>query len=167
MKNGKILFFTVVLLAMGFLSEALAKSVVKGDPELLWRSPLGKEDISNTAKNRCLLIKKIAPGATKATETTENIYELLSEYTSNLYAQSIMITAYLEEETEDEKKLSLPKANDEISIIKKKITRRLEDIARRLNIINSLDAGTSVVSSLFYMVGQSNNVYNDIDCDEL
>ena len=167
MKNNRVLFMLVFLLGVSYFSAVAAKSVVKGDPEILWRTPLGKSEIDNTAKNRCLLIKKVKPGSEDATETNENVYELLSEYATNLYVQSIMLTAYIKEESEAEKKIKLPEASNEISIIKNKISRRLEDIARRINIINSLDAGTNMLTSLTEMVAQDRTVYNKIDCDKL
>ena len=168
MKNKKLFFIIISCVAVFFCGEAFAvKSVIKGDPELLWRTPLGKEDIENNEYNRCLLIKKVKPGVLKASETNRNVYELLSEYTANLYTQSIKTAAYIEEESQKEKDKDEGDLSNEQTIIKTKITRKLSEIARRVNIINSLDAGTSMLTSLIEMTKQNRTVFDEVDCEDL
>ena len=163
MRNLLSVIGLIIVFCLFCSSAQAAKSAVKGDPELLWNSPLGKEDIENTPYNRCLLIKKLRRG-TSAEELNRDIYEILSEYTANLYAQSVKITAYIEEESKKEKTIKPGKLNDEISIIKKLILKRQGDIARRINIINSFEAGTSMLESLTAMVVQDKKVYATIEC---
>ena len=162
---GRVISLIIMSCFLCHAAEA-AKSAVKGDPELLWLSPLGKGNIENTPYNQCLLIKQVKPSGS-AEKLNENIYELLAEYTANLYAQSIKINAYLQAETKKEKTIKLGKINDEVSIIKKLILRRLADISRRVNIINSLEAGTSMLETLMAMSLMGNDTYKSIeDCCE-
>ena len=106
MSDNKIILITIFLLAVfAFVTPSYAKkSKIKGDPELLWLSPLGDSDIENNDFNRCRLIKKIKPGPGHALEESNNTHDILSTYISNLYAQSIKISGYIEAEKEKVKK---------------------------------------------------------------
>ena len=152
MSGKKILMIlTFVLAVFAFSTPVCAKkSKIKGDPELLWLSPLGSNNIENTEYNRCLLIKKIKPGSGHALETTKNVHDILSTYAANLYAQSIKLAGYIEAEKEksDEKE---PDLSDEKTLLDEEVTKRLSDIARRINIINSFEAGTMLLESLATM----------------
>jgi hypothetical protein len=131
-----------------FITPADAKkSKIKGDPELLWLSPLGKSDIENNDYNRCLLIKTAKPGSGRAVETGTKVHAILSTYAANIYAQSIKLAEYIEAEKEknDEKD---PDLSDEKALLDEEVTKRLGDIARRMNIINSFEAGTLLLESL-------------------
>jgi hypothetical protein len=138
----------LALLVFSNSAEAARKSKVHGDPSELFNSPLGKSDIKNNAYNRCLLIKTLKPGADKSSQATRNNAELLGAYATKLYAQSVKISAYIFTEDEVAKELTEPDVNGETAIIKYEITARLADIARRINIINSFDAATSMMRAL-------------------
>lgn len=158
MKNKFNIFISILL---GFcLYAGLSKAAeikVQGDPELIWLTPLGKEDIENTAYNRCKFIRVMKPGIDKVNETTKNTYDVLSNYISNLYAQSIKISAYVDaEEKKDDPDVDL---TDEKILIDELITRRLGNIARRINIINSFEAGMAVLSNLLIIDSMPNNTY--------
>lgn len=143
-----------------FSAEA-AKSKIKGDPELLWLSPLGDEDIENTPYNRCRIIKKIKPGVNNVSETTQNNYDIFTNYASNLYAQSIKIISYIAEEKEDDSTDSSTDLSNEIALIEDSITKTTLDISRRLNIITSFEAGISILNSLETLQNLPPGVYAD------
>lgn len=147
---GKILAPVLAVVCIFCSPAYAAKSVVKGDPELLWETPLGKGDIENNAYNRCLLIKMIKPGIGQTSRREKNIYDVLSTYVSDLYAQSVKISAYIaaEDEDADDSSSSTTDVDNEKAIIEQEITRRLADISRRMNIINSFEAGIVVLDSL-------------------
>lgn len=147
---GKILAPVLAVVCIFCSPAYAAKSVVKGDPELLWETPLGKGDIENNAYNRCLLIKMIKPGIGQTSRREKNIYDVLSTYVSDLYAQSVKISAYIaaEDEDTDDSSSSTTDVDNEKAIIEQEITRRLADISRRMNIINSFEAGIVVLDSL-------------------
>ena len=147
---GKILAPVLAVVCIFCSPAYAAKSVVKGDPELLWETPLGKGDIENNAYNRCLLIKMIKPGIGQTSRREKNIYDVLSTYVSDLYAQSVKISAYIaaEDEDADDSNSSTTDVDNEKAIIEQEITRRLADISRRMNIINSFEAGIVVLDSL-------------------
>lgn len=151
LKNCK--YFAVVLLAVcSFcLPVEAAKSKIKGDPELIWLSPLGSSNIENNAYNRCRLIRTIKPGVGEASKAQKNNYDILSNYVSNLYAQSIKISAYISSESEKSENASTADLSNEKAVIEQEITRRLSDISRRMNIINSFEAGTMMLSALWNM----------------
>ena len=97
------------------------------------------------------------PGSTKISKTTKTTYQVLSKYISDLYAQSIKISAYIDaEEKEDKPDVDL---TDEKILIDELITRRLGNIARRINIINSFESGIAVLSNLLIINGLPNNTY--------
>ena len=147
---GKILAPVLAVVCIFCSPAYAAKSVVKGDPELLWETPLGKGDIENNAYNRCLLIKMIKPGIGQTSRREKNVYDVLSTYVSDLYAQSVKISAYIaaEDEDADDSNSSTTDVDNEKAIIEQEITRRLADISRRMNIINSFEAGIVVLDSL-------------------
>lgn len=156
-------YLTLVMLAIcsfSFSAEA-AKSKLKGDPELLWLSPLGDSNIENNAYNRCRLIKKIKPGVGNASESQKNNYDIMSNYVSNLYAQSIKISSYIASEKEKESAESPADLSNEKALIEKEITRRMADISRRMNIINSFEAGIVVLDSLWEMSRLSPTTYEE------
>ena len=154
-------FKMFIFMLLGFclyanLSEA-AEIKVQGDPELIWLTPLGKQDIENTAYNRCNFIRVMKPGSAKTSKTTKNTYDVLSNYISNLYAQSIKISAYIDaEEKEDSPDVDL---TDEKILLDKLVTRRIGNIARRMNIINSFEAGIAVLSNLIIINSMPSNTY--------
>ena len=157
--TNKFNIFTSILLVFclyaGLLKAAEIK--VQGDPELIWLTPLGKQDIENTAYNRCSFIRVMKPGSAKTSKTTKNTYDVLSNYISNLYAQSIKISAYIDaEEKEDKPDVDL---TDEKILLDELVTRRLGNIARRMNIINSFEAGIAVLSNLLIINSMPNNTY--------
>jgi hypothetical protein len=140
--------FTFLLAVFVFITPSYAKkSKIKGDPELLWLSPLGSSDIENNEYNRCLFIKKIKPGYGHALEANQNTLDILSTYAANLYAQSIKLAGYIEAEKEKSGE-SDPDLSDEKALLDEEVTKRLADIARRMNIINSFEAGTMLLESL-------------------
>lgn len=149
MKN--LTYFVIVLgsvLCLWRQAEA-AKSQIKGDPELMWLNPLGKEDIENNAYNRCLLIKTLKPGVEKASQSRKNFYDTMSQYAANLYAQSIKIAAYLDEEKEAKKGIADKELTNEQDILEHEIIGRLGEITRRINIINSFEAGRVMLEDLW------------------
>lgn len=147
-KLYELMLLLLALLVFTNSAEAARKSKVLGDPSELFNSPLGKSDIENNAHNRCLLIKTLKPGADKSSQATRNNAELLGSYATKLYAQSVKISAYIFTEDDSAKELTEPDVSGEEAIIKYEITARLADIARRINIINSFDAATSMMRSL-------------------
>ncbi len=159
---NKYRFLAVLLMAVFCFntSAEAARSKVKGDPDLLWMTPLGKSDIKNNAYNRCLLIRAVKPGLGKGGKARRNAFDILSTYASNLYAQSIKISSQLEEENAPAGSFTAFKAdaNDEKALAEK-ITRTMADITRRLNIINSLEAGGVMVDSLM-KIKQMDLVYD-------
>lgn len=162
LKIYKILFMMLGGVCICFSSSA-AEIKVKGDPELLWLSPLGKEDIENNAYNRCRLIKLIKPGAGQTTRTDKNNFDIFSSYISNLYAQSIKISAYIAEEDKNESDTSSSQTSldNEKAIIEQEIIRRLADISRRINIINSFEAGIAMLDSLWYIRNLGPTTYEE------
>ena len=163
MKLFKCILSLSLMFCFSCQTAEAARSAIKGDPDLLWLSPLGKEDIENTPYNRCLIIKKMKPKGS-GEKINRDSYEILAEYTANLYAQSVKINAYIEEESKKEKTLNFGNINDEVSIIKKLVLRRLSDIARRVNIINSFEAGTSMLEALMAISSETSSAYEKIDC---
>lgn len=157
-----------------------AKSQIKGDPELLWLNPLGKEDIENNAYNRCLLIKKLKPGVEKASESRKNFYETMAVYATNLYAQSLKINAYLDEEKEAKKGIADKELTNEQDILEHEVLGRLGEITRRINIINSFEAGRVMLEDLWtiktqfkddayskFMVLKDGEYDFSMDCEDL
>ena len=102
MPNSKFLsIFAFLLSVVIIVSPAYAKkSKIKGDPELVWLSPLGSGDIENNAYNRCRLIRTLKPGKEEVSATTKNTFDILSTYAPNLYAQAIKVGGYIEAEKE-------------------------------------------------------------------
>lgn len=161
LSNKFITIFAFILSVVIIVSPAYAKkSKIKGDPELVWLSPLGSADIKNNAYNRCLLIKKLKPGKEEASETTQNTFDILSTYAANLYAQSIKIAGYIEAEKEKDSS-SDPDLSDEKALLDEEVTKRLGDIARRINIINAFEAGVLLLESLDAMVQLSPETYKE------
>ena len=152
---------------------------VKGEPVIKWQSPLDG-DIENNAYNRCRLIKALKPGVGKSSDSMRNNYDVFSEYISNLYTQSIKISAAIEKELKEEKnKKSQDKTENERVLLNQDVTPYLADIAQRMNIIVSFEAGTAVLNRLEAIRGLPQNVYSEIatikdgkwvyvnDCEEL
>ena len=146
--NRVIMILTFILAVFVFSFPAYAKkSKIKGDPDLIWLSPLGSGDIENNAYNRCRFIKTIKPGRGHALETSQNTHDILSTYAANLYAQSVKLAGYIEAEKEKSNDKD-PDLSDEKALLDEEVTKRLGDIARRMNIINSFEAGTVMLESL-------------------
>ncbi len=154
LNNYKLLIMLLFSLCLFNTPANAARSRVKGDPDLLWLTPLGKSDIKNNAYNRCLLIRAVKPGSGKGGEAQRNAFDILSTYSSNLYAQAVKTWVNVEEE----KAANNKKADDEKALIEK-ATRTLSDISRRLNIINSLEAGGVMVDSLMEIRSMGSTVY--------
>lgn len=162
MLNKRSFAIFAFLLSIGVVASPVhaKKSKIKGDPELVWLSPLGSEDIKNNAYNRCLLVKALKPGANETAKTTRNTYEILSTYAANLYAQAIKISGYIEAEKEKDGS-SDPDLSNEKALLDEEVTKRLGDIARRMNIINSFEASTMLLESLKAIVELSPTAYNN------
>ncbi len=159
LNNKKYIIFAFLLSVGAIISPAYAKkSPIKGDPELVWLSPMGDDNIENNAYNRCRLIKLLKPGSDQATATTQNTYDIISSYAANLYAQSIKISDYIEEEKQKDNSPD-PDVSDEKALLDEEVTKRLGDIARRMNIINSFEASTMLLESLEAMVELSPDAY--------
>lgn len=155
-------YFTLILLVSICVTFSIlaAETEVKGDPEVLWLSPLGDDDIENTPYNRCRLIKKIKPGIDQVSETTQNNYDILSNYVSTLYAQSVKIVYYISEESDEENSESeTSDLSNEIALIEDEISKTTLDISRRLNIITSFEAGITVLNSLEALQNLAPGVY--------
>lgn len=146
----------LVVVNQVFASE-IAQSRVKGDPDIKWDSVFDDGNISDTPYNRCMLIRKVHPEGSKQSDIVKNRYELFSEYVSNLYAQSIKISAYLEEEAKIPP--SAPDMSNKISLIENEVMLRLADISRRINIINAFEAGTAILTSLDNLERMSRTTY--------
>ena len=152
LNSKKYIIFAFLFSVCIFISPASAKkSNIKGDPELIWLSPLGSADIENNAYNRCRLIRLIKPGADQTTAANQNTYDILTTYSTNLYAQSIKVAGYIEAEKE-KSDTSEPDLTDEKALLDEEVTKRLGDIARRMNIINSFEASTMLLESLSTMI---------------
>lgn len=148
---------TLCLLPWSLSASEIAKSKVKGDPDVLWNSPLGSSNIENNAYNRCLLIKKLNPEHGAASTTTANQYDTLTEYITTLYAQSIKISAYIEAEKNTE--TSKPDLSDKIALIENEVILRLSDIARRVNIINAFESGIAVLRATHDITEMNKNTF--------
>lgn len=160
-QNYKLLI-SLVLMGFSFvLCGSEAKSKVQGDPTQLWLSPLEDEDIEDTAYNRCRIIRVMKPGIGQAGETTRNTYDTLSKYVSDLYAQSVKISAYIGQEEDEAATLSDSSADltNEIALIEEGIVNNLADISRRMNIINSFEAGILMLDSLEELKNSAPGLY--------
>lgn len=160
-KSKFLLIFAFLLSFIIIVSPVYARrSKIKGDPELVWLSPLGSGNIENNAYNRCRLIRTLKPGKEEVSATTRNTFDILSTYASNLYAQAIKIGGYIEAEKEKDSSTA-PDLSDEKALLDEEVTRRLGDIARRINIINSFEAGTMLLESLNTMIKLSPDAYSE------
>lgn len=159
-KNIKWLLLLVAILTFIGNQVDATESKVRGDPDVTFMSPLGDENVDNNAYNRCRLIRVIKPGVGQATTTARNVRDLLGRYASTLYAQSLKISAYINEEDEAAKNLEQPDISSKNAILEHEIINRLSDISRRLNIINSFEAGTRMVQSLQQMEGKPSSAYS-------
>lgn len=173
-KICKCLMIAVLLSAGGFHTADAAMSGVKGDPTLRWEVIGDNEDIKNNAYERCRLIRAVHPGQGKVSESRRNFYDIMSKYIANLYTQSLMVSAYIAAEDEGDK------GNDKTSqleVIKQEQNKRLGNIARRLNIITSLEAGTAILDLLSDLETLPGNTYQSFkthknneygtECEEL
>ena len=163
LNSNKYIIFAFLLSACIVVSPAYAKkSKIKGDPELVWLLPfksgdnknnadIGSGAIENNAYTRCRLIKLLKPGPEETTATNQYTYDILTNYATNLYAQSIKLSDYIEAEKENSD-TSEPDLSDEKALLDEEVTKRLGDIARRMNIIISFEAGTMLLESLNSMV---------------
>ncbi len=162
LQNSKYFVLVMCFICSFFIMLTDAYAKVKGDPELLWLSPLGDEDIEETPYNMCRIIKSIKPGVGQTSTTTKNLYDIFSNYISNLYAQSIKISAYIAEEEEDEEDDSLSAdISNEIAIIEEGIIQSTADIARRINIINSFEAGIAMLDALEELDNMAPGIYSE------
>lgn len=146
----KVTYFVVMMLSVLCINRQgwAFESQIKGDPELIWLNPLGKEDIKNNAYNRCLLIRTIKPGFGDASTSQKNYYETMAQYATNLYAQSIKIGAYLDAEKEASKGVASMDLTNEQDILENEILGRLSEISRRINIINAFEASRQMITVL-------------------
>lgn len=143
-----ILLITVLIAVAYAFPAAAVRSPVKGDPEITWESPLGDDNIEDNDYNRCRIIRALKPGASSATATNQTNDEIFSRHVSDLYAQSVKITQYIEDEKNAKDDTHKPDLSNEVALINYEITRRLADITRRMNIINSFEAANSIITSL-------------------
>ena len=159
MKN-KIIFalsFIAVLLSQSYANAA--KLAIKGDPEVAWLSPLGNEDIENNAYNRCMFIQTLKPGEGNASVSANNAYDTLSNYATNLYAQSLKISAHIENEKKASANITPPDLSNAKAITESEITSRLVGISRRLNIINSFEASSEMLSNVKSIIRLPSSTY--------
>lgn len=160
LNKKKHIIFAFILSVGVIISPAYAKkSPIKGDPEIVWTSPLGDSNIENNAYNRCRLIKLMKPGLGQTTAISQNTYDIISTYATNLYAQSIKISDYIEEEKQKDNS-SEPDLSNEKALLDEEVRKRLGDISRRMNIINSFEASTVLLESLNAMVELPPNAYD-------
>lgn len=160
--NKLVSIFAFILSVVMIISPAYAKkSKIKGDPEVVWLSPLGSGNIKNDAYNRCRLIRAMKPGEGKTSETAKNTYDILSTYATNLYAQSIKLGSYIEAEKEEDSSSSEPDLSNEKALLDEEVIKRLGDIARRMNIINSFEASTMLLKSLDTIVQLPPSAYSE------
>lgn len=147
LKQIKIIIMVLIMAhcVIGSAWASLKRSTMKGDPTLTLQSPLGSKNIEDNAYNRCRIIQMMNPKAGKSTETTTNNYNVLATYVSRVYAQAFKISGYIA--AEQESRASLDKSN-EVKVLENAVERSMSEIARRLNIINSLEAGVVMIESL-------------------
>ena len=169
-------YFTIaVLLSAGLLNTAVAAmSGIKGDPQTPWAVIGNNKKIENNEYQRCKVIRAMLPGVGKIGESRRNIYDTMSQYIANLYVQSIMIPAYIAAEEEGDK--GNDKTN-QVEVIKQEQNKHLGNIARRLNIINSLEAGTAMIELLTELSSLPSTTYQSFkthknggygtECEEL
>ena len=100
------------------------------------------------------MVSPLAYAAASSASTSD----IISSYAANLYAQSIKISDYIEEEKQKDNS-SDPDVSDEKALLDEEVTKRLGDIARRMNIINSFEASTMLLESLEAMVELSPDAY--------
>lgn len=160
MSDSKFMLVFAILMSVIIIAVPAYAKKIKGDPELIWLSPLGDSDIENNAYNRCRLIRTVKPGAGETSKITKNKFDILSTYASNLYAQSLKIAGYIESEKEDNTPSTADLSNEK-TLIDEEITKRLGDISRRMNIINAFEAGTMLLESLSVLYEQQPETYSD------
>lgn len=181
-KGYKIFIFTVVLLLTWCISGIVSageasSSPISGDPSIRWDMIGDNKEVKNNEYERCRLIRAILPGEEKSAETTRNRYDILSKYVSYLYTQSVMISVNIAAEEQAKKKSGADKSN-QIELLKQEVNAHLGNITRRINIINSLEAGITMLELLNKMRNLPNSTYNSFklhnsagddgyDCEDL
>lgn len=145
-----------------FCIPAFCAPEVKGQPEVLWLTPMADNNIDNTAKNRCRIIKILKPGEDKPVETRANTNQLIGRYSTDLYFQATKTLFEIDKEKVKEGK----QLNDEKRILEQEVLERMANIADRLNIIVSLEARTSALNSLYEISKLENGVYSSYHYDQ-
>lgn len=169
MKKNKIYAILTILICFSVLIST-AKADIYGDPTLDFPSPLGDENAKNDDYNRCRLIRMIKPLENNPEKEQLNKHNNFALYSSMLYAQSIKISAYLEQENEkDELDIDI---KNEMEFIRDSITPRLLRLARRMNIINSFEASIQVMEAMKSIDEMSPYTYKEISegvisCEDL
>ena len=163
-KKYKNFIFAVMLLLLSSMSEiALAgkssTSSVTGDPSIRWDVIGDNKEIKNNAYERCVLIRSILPGKGKSAETVRNNYDIMSKYISYLYVQSVMISVNIAAEEKAKTKSGADKSN-QVELLKQEINGHLGNITRRINIINSLEAGMTMLELLNKMKNVPSDTYS-------
>ncbi len=160
--------FLALVIFISLQTTAIAK--IYGDPQEAFSMPIDNKKLENNDYYRCLIIKKIKPGEDRITEAQLAKYNIFSEYSAKLYAQSVKISAYIEKENEkDEFNVN---TENEMKFLKKVITPRILRLARRMNIINSFEASILAMESLQKIDDMNNKTYSIISdeiasCEEL
>ncbi len=158
----KTSLIVIGLILMFFLvSEAFAGSKIKGQPDQLWLTPMGDDNIENTGYNRCRVIKTMKPGEKRVMQTVNNTQTLLGRYASELYFQAVKANFEIDQETPDDVMTSTA----ELSLMNRQIIARLANIANRLNIIVSLESRTAALNNIKKITNLSGSVYNDYEYD--
>jgi hypothetical protein len=155
------LIFCISCCMIGTVWAGSSRSRINGDPKLTMTSPLGKKDIEDTPYNRCRIIQMMNPPMDKATEAQRNQQEILSNYVANVYAQAFKVSGYIATE-KDAAAVSLDKSN-EIKLLENGMERPMSEIARRFNIINSLEAGIVMMESLDKLRSLPKSTFRNFD----
>lgn len=162
-KYKNFIFAVVLLLLCGISGSARAgensSSPISGDPSIRWDIIGNNEKVKNNAYERCMLIRSILPGQGKSAETVRNNYDIMSKYVSYLYTQSVMISVNIAAEEQAKKKSGADKSN-QVELLKQEINGHLGNITRRINIINSLEAGVTMLELLNKMRDLPSNTYS-------
>lgn len=162
-KEYKNFIFAVLLLVCGISGVAFAgknsSSPISGDPSIRWDMIGDNKEVKNNAYERCRLIRSLLPGQGKSAETVRNNYEIMSKYISYLYTQSVMIPVSIAKEEKAERKSAADKSN-QVELLKQEINGHLGNITRRINIINSLEAGMTMLELLNKMRNLPSDTYS-------
>lgn len=145
-----------------FNGYAFCAPEVKGQPEILWTTPMPEKNIDNTAKNRCRIIKTLKPGEDKKTTTKENTNQLIGRYSTDLYFQATKTLFEIDKEKVQEGK----QLDDEKKILEQEVLERMANIADRLNIIVSLESRIAALNSLYELSKSDNGIYSGYIYDQ-